>query len=47
MQVAQEFFVVDEWVKDAQNKAKVEANLRAEAKESLGAMKQENQELAT
>ena len=46
MQVAQEVFVAEEWVKDAQNEAKVEANLRVEANKSLGAMKQENQELA-
>ena len=47
VQVAQEVFVAEEWVKDAQNEARVEANLRTEANKSLGAMKQENQELAT
>ena len=40
VQVAQEVFVVAEWVKDARNKTRVEANLRAKVNNSLGAMKQ-------
>ena len=47
MQAIQEVFAVEEWVKDARNKAKVEANLRAKANKALGAVTQENQELAT
>ena len=39
-------FVAEEWVQDARNKARVEANLCAETNKALGAMKQENQELA-
>ena len=46
VQVAQEVFVAEEWVKDAWNEVRAEANLRAEVTKSLGAMKQENQELA-
>ena len=47
MQAIQEVFVAEECVKDAQNKARVEANLCIETNKALGAMKQENQELAT
>ena len=47
VQVAQEVFVAKKWVKDARNEARVEANLHAKANKSLGAIKQENQELAT
>ena len=39
VQAIQEVFVAEEWVKDARNEASVEANLRAEANKSLGAMK--------
>ena len=39
VQAIQEVFVAEEWVKDARNEARVEANLRAEANKSLGAMK--------
>ena len=37
--------MAEEWVKDAPNEAKVEANLRAETSKALGAAKQKNQEL--
>ena len=47
MQAIQEVFVSEECVKDARNKARVEANLCTETNKALGAMKQENQELAT
>jgi len=39
--------MAEEWVKDAPNEAKVEANLRAETSKALGAAKQKNQELTT
>ena len=42
-----EVFVVKKWVKDTRNEARAKANLLAEANKALGAMKQENQELAT
>ena len=47
MQVTQEIFVVEEWVRDARNEARAEANSRAEAKKPLRALKQEKQELGT
>ena len=34
------------WVKDTQNEARVEANLRAEANKALGTAEQKNKELA-
>ena len=46
-QAIQEVFVADEWVKDAQNDAQVEANLRAEANKALGASEQKNKELTS
>ena len=45
VQAVQEVFVAEEWVKDAWNEARVEANLRAEANRALGAAQQKNQEL--
>ena len=36
VQAVQEVFVVEEWVKDAWNEARVEANLCAEANRVLG-----------
>ena len=39
--------MAEEWVKDAWNEARVEANLRDEADKALGTTKQENQELTT
>ena len=47
MQVTQEIFVVEKWVRDARNEARAEANSRAKAEKSLGALKQEKQELGT
>ena len=47
MQAIQEVFTAEEWVKDAQNEAKVEANLRADADKALGIVEQKNKELAT
>ena len=46
-QAIQEVFVVEEWVKDAQNDAQFEANLRAEANKALGASEQKNKELTS
>ena len=46
MQVIQEVFVGEEWVKDTRNKVGVEANLCAEANKALGAFEQKNKELA-
>ena len=37
VQAVQEVFVAEEWVKDARNETKVEANLRAKANRALGA----------
>ena len=39
--------MAEEWVKDAQNEVRVEANLRVEIDKALGAAKQKNQELTT
>ena len=47
VQVTQQVFVIEEWVRDAHNKARVEAHSRTEAEKSLGALKQENQELTS
>ena len=37
--------MAEEWVKDACNEARVEANLRTETNKTLGAAEQKNQEL--
>ena len=37
--------MVEEWVKDARNEARVEANLHAETKKALDAIEQKNKEL--
>ena len=47
VQAIHKVFVAKEWVKDAQNGVKVEANLCAEADRALGDAKQKNQELTT
>ena len=47
VQAIQEVYVVEEWVKDTQNEARAEANLRAKTNKALGAMKHENQELVS
>lgn len=39
--------MAEEWVKDAQNEVRVEANLRVEIDKALGIAKQKNQELTT
>ena len=39
--------MIEEWVKDARNEAKVKANLRTKANKAMGVAKQDNQELAT
>ena len=39
MQVTQQIFVSEEWVKDAHNQVKAEAYSHAEIKKSLGALK--------
>ena len=46
MQAIQEVFTTEEWVKDAQNEARVKANLYVETSKALGAVEQKNQELA-
>lgn len=47
VQTIQEVFTAEEWMKDAQNEAKVEANLRAETNKALGIVEQKIQELTT
>ena len=47
MQAIQEMYIVEEWVKDARNEAKMEANLRAKTNKALGVMKHKNQELVS
>ena len=37
VQAVHEVFVAEEWIKDAWNEARVEANLRVEANRALGA----------
>ena len=39
--------MAEEYVKDARNEVKVEANLRAKTDKALGIAKQKNQELTT
>ena len=46
MQAIQEVFTTEEWVKDAQNEARVKANLYVETSKALGVVEQKNQELA-
>ena len=45
VQAIQKVYVAEEWVKDTQNKARAEANLRAETSKALRALKHKNQEL--
>ena len=45
MQITQDVFVADEWVKEARNDVKNEVFLRLEAEKALGAAKEENKEL--
>ena len=46
MQVTEQVFVAKEWVRDAHNEATAEAHSLAEVEKSLGALKQEQMELA-
>ena len=46
-QAIQEIFVVEEWVKNARNDARVEANLRTKANKALGASEKKNKELTS
>ena len=46
MQAIQDVFIAEKWVKDAQNEARAEANLRAKANKALGTFDQKNKELA-
>ena len=47
MQAIQEVFMVEEWVKDAQNNARLAKNLCPETSNALGAAEQKNKELTT
>ena len=46
MQVTEQVFVAKEWVRDAHNEARAEAHSLARVEKSLGALKQEQMELA-
>ena len=46
VQVTQQVFVVEEWVRDAHNKANAEALSRADVEKSLGTLKQEQAKLS-
>ena len=39
MQVTQQIFVTEEWVKDARNQVRAKAHSRVEVEKSLGALK--------
>ena len=45
MQITQEVFVVEEWVKEARSEVKNEVHLRLKIEKALGAVKEENKEL--
>ena len=45
VQAIQKVYVAVEWVKDTQNKARAEANLRVQTSKALRALKHKNQEL--
>ena len=45
MQITQQVFVAEEWVRDARKEANVEALSYADVEKSLGALKQEQAEL--
>ena len=47
VQITQEVFVAEEWIKEAWNDAENEVHLRVEAEKSLGVAKQECKELAS
>ena len=46
VQVTQQVFVAEEWVRDTRNEARVEALSHADVEKSLGALKQEQAELS-
>ena len=46
MQVTQQVFVAEEWVRSAQNKFKVESHSRHEVEKALGTVKEEKAQLA-
>ena len=46
MQVTQQVFVAEEWVRDTRNDVRAEAHSRVEVEKSLGALKKEQTELA-
>ena len=45
MQITQEVFVVEEWVKEARSEVKNEVHHRLKIEKALGAVKEENKEL--
>lgn len=45
MQAIQEVFTAEEWMKDARNEARAEANLCAETSKALSSVEQKVQEL--
>ena len=45
MQVTQQIYVVEEWVKNAHDKVKAEAHSRFEVEKALEALKEEHKEL--
>ena len=47
MQAIQEVFMAKEWVKDAQNEARLTKNLHIETGKALGITEQKNKELST
>ena len=47
VQITQEIFVAEEWIKEAWNEAENEVHLRVKAEKSLGVAKQECKELAS
>ena len=47
MQITHEVYVAEEWVNRARNDARNEADLRLDAEKALGAVKEENKDLAT
>ena len=45
MQVTQQIYVAEEWVKNARDEVKAEAHFHLEVKKALGALKKEHKEL--
>ena len=46
MQITQQVFIVEEWIKNARDEVHAEAHSRANAEKALGALKQEKVELS-